>query len=149
MQLGLDRDRPPVRAHDAAADRQAQPAARHVLLAHNARIERKGLAKPRGGFRRHPRAGIGDRNLNVRYIVQYGPSRTDSNHAVAGVFLRIAEQVQDQAVPYDGIDYTVLRADMRRIFDMLVSTGTNLETARQRIRTMEPFNRYPDLIREL
>lgn len=68
---------------------------------------------------------------------------------VQQIWLDTAEQVQDQAVPYEGVDYAVLRADMRRIFDMLVSSGANPETTRQRIRAMEPFNRYPDLIKEL
>jgi hypothetical protein len=65
------------------------------------------------------------------------------------IWLDIAEQVQDQAIPYDGIDYALLRADMRRLFDILVNSGINNETARQRIRSMEPFNRYSDLIKDL
>lgn len=68
---------------------------------------------------------------------------------VQQIWLDTAEGAQDQAVPYAGVDSTVLRADMRGLFDMLVRAGVNSETARQRIRAMEPFNRYPDFIREL
>ena len=60
-----------------------------------------------------------------------------------------SRKVQDQAIPYDGVDYALLRVDMRRLFEILVNSGINHETARQRLRSMEPFNRYSNLIREL
>jgi hypothetical protein len=68
---------------------------------------------------------------------------------VQQIWLDTAERLQDQAVPYDGVDYALLRADMRRLFEILVKSGINIETARERIQRMEPFNRYTDLIREL
>ncbi|MCG3769574.1 MAG: DNA mismatch repair protein MutL [Nitrosomonadaceae bacterium] len=68
---------------------------------------------------------------------------------VQQIWLDTAEQVQDQAIPYDGVDYANLRADMRQVYELLVESKINPVTARQRIQSMEPFNRYPDLIREL
>jgi len=68
---------------------------------------------------------------------------------VQQIWLDTAEQLQNQAVPYDGVDYSLLRADMRRLFEILINSGINTDTARQRIQRMEPFNRYPDLAREL
>jgi hypothetical protein len=65
------------------------------------------------------------------------------------IWLDSAEQTYDPAVPYDGVDYAVLRADMRRLFEMLTKSGINAQTARERIRSIEPFNRYPNLIKEL
>ncbi len=119
-------------------------------------LERPWVSRLRNGNRlysinrEHPLvAGVFQRCESARADIETLLRFLEETVPVQQIWLDTAEQVQDQAVPYDGIDYTVLRADMRRIFDMLVSTGTNLETARQRIRTMEPFNRYPDLIREL
>ncbi|HEV8620432.1 MAG TPA: ATP-binding protein [Nitrospiraceae bacterium] len=65
------------------------------------------------------------------------------------IWLDTAEQVQDQAIPYEGVDFAILRADMRQLFQILLKSGINRETALQRIHSMEPFNRYPKLIREL
>lgn len=68
---------------------------------------------------------------------------------VQQIWLDTAEQLTDQAIPYSAIEYGVLRADMRRVFDLLLKSGSERQAARERIRKMEPFNRYPDLIREL
>jgi hypothetical protein len=68
---------------------------------------------------------------------------------VQQIWLDTAEQRQNQAIPYDGVDFAILRADMRRIFEILVGSGINPDTARQRIQSMEPFNRYPRFIQEL
>jgi hypothetical protein len=68
---------------------------------------------------------------------------------VQQIWLDTAEQVYDHAVPYDGVDYAVLRADVRRLFQLLTMSGINAETARERMRSIEPFNRYPNLIKEL
>ncbi len=68
---------------------------------------------------------------------------------VQQIWLDTAEQRQNQAIPYDGVEFAVLRSDMRLLFQILVNSGVNRETARQRIQSMEPFNRYPGLIKEL
>jgi hypothetical protein len=68
---------------------------------------------------------------------------------VQQIWLDTAEQTYDNAVPYDGIDYQILRADMRRVFEVLTKSGINAQTARERMRSIEPFNRYPNLIEEL
>lgn len=68
---------------------------------------------------------------------------------VQQIWLDTAEQTYDHAVPYDGVDYAILRADMRRVFELLTKSGINAQTARERMRLIEPFNRYPNLIKEL
>ena len=68
---------------------------------------------------------------------------------VQQIWLDTAEQAVDQAVPYEDIDYKVLRGDLRTLFRILVDEGINAATARERLRLMEPFNRYPKLIEEL
>lgn len=68
---------------------------------------------------------------------------------VQQIWLDTAEQTYDHAVPYDGVEYAVLRSDMRRLFELLIESGINPQTARERMRSMEPFNRYPNFINEL
>lgn len=68
---------------------------------------------------------------------------------VQQIWLDTADQLDDQAVPYSGIEYGVIRGDMRRVLEMLLESGFGREAAKDRIRKMEPFNRYPDLIRDL
>ncbi len=68
---------------------------------------------------------------------------------VQQIWLDTAEQVQGQGIPYDGVDFENLRADMRILFEYLVQSGINAESARQRLRAMEPWNRYRDLIGDL
>ena len=68
---------------------------------------------------------------------------------VQQIWLDTADQLDDQAVPYSGIEYGVIQGDMRRVFEMLLQFGFEREAAKDRIRKMEPFNRYHDLIRDL
>jgi hypothetical protein len=68
---------------------------------------------------------------------------------VQQIWLDSAEQSYDNAIPYDGVNYAVLRADLRRVFEVLIRSGINAQTARERMRSIEPFNRYPNLIEEL
>jgi hypothetical protein len=68
---------------------------------------------------------------------------------VQQIWLDTAEQTHDHALPYDGVDYQVLRADMRRVFEVLTKSGINAQTAKERMRSIEPFNRYPNVIKEL
>lgn len=68
---------------------------------------------------------------------------------VEQIWLDTAEQSRDHAAPYYGIEFPVIKADMRRVVDFLVRSGINRQTAIERLRTVEPFDRYPKLINEL
>jgi hypothetical protein len=68
---------------------------------------------------------------------------------VEQIWLDTAEQKHDHAIPYDGVDTFILRADIRRAYQMLIDAGINPETVKQQLFNLEPFNRYPKLIREL
>jgi hypothetical protein len=47
------------------------------------------------------------------------------------------------------VEFSVIKADMRRVVEFLVKTGINRKTATERLRSVEPFDRYPKLINEL
>lgn len=66
---------------------------------------------------------------------------------VQQIWLDTAEQIQ--AIPYDGVDFADLRSDMRLVYEILLKSGIGRDAARERIRSMDPFCRYPVLIAEL
>jgi hypothetical protein len=68
---------------------------------------------------------------------------------VEQIWLDTAEQSNDRSIPYDGIDLALLRKDLRTVFDALKNSGVDDANARQRLRSIEPFNRYQELIKEL
>jgi hypothetical protein len=68
---------------------------------------------------------------------------------VEQIWLDTAERSHDHAAPYFGIEFSVIKADMRRVVEFLVKTGINHQTAIERLRSIEPFDRYPKLINEL
>lgn len=68
---------------------------------------------------------------------------------VEQIWLDTAEQSRDHAAPYVGIEFSVIKADMRRVLEYLVKTGINRKTAIERLRSIEPFDRYPKVINEL
>lgn len=68
---------------------------------------------------------------------------------VEQIWLDTAEQAQDHAAPYSGVEFQVIKADMRRVVEFLEKTGINRKTAIERLRSVEPFDRYPKLINEL
>ncbi|MDB6124560.1 MAG: ATPase [Pedosphaera sp.] len=68
---------------------------------------------------------------------------------VEQIWLDTAEQSRDHATPYSGIEFSVIKADMRRVVEFLVKTGINRKTAIERLRSVEPFDRFPKLINEL
>lgn len=68
---------------------------------------------------------------------------------VEQIWLDTAEQSSDRGAPYEDVDFSVLRSDLRKTFDLLRRSGVDAETARQRLVSIEPFNRYPALIKEL
>jgi len=68
---------------------------------------------------------------------------------VEQIWLDAAEQSHDHAAPYAGIEFSTIKADMRRVLAFLEQTGINHKTAIERLRSIEPFDRYPKLINEL
>ena len=68
---------------------------------------------------------------------------------VEQIWLDTAEQNNDRSIPYDGIELTLLRQDLRKVYEALRTSGVDEATARQRLRSIEPFNRYQELIKEL
>lgn len=68
---------------------------------------------------------------------------------VEQIWLDTAEQACDHAAPYSGVELTVIKSDMRRILDFLIQGGINHQTAIERLMTIEPFDRYRNLIHEL
>jgi hypothetical protein len=68
---------------------------------------------------------------------------------VEQIWLDTAEQSNDRSKPYDGIDLSVLREDLRRVYQALKNSGISETNARQRLYSIEPFNRYRELIKEL
>lgn len=68
---------------------------------------------------------------------------------VEQIWLDTAEQSSDHAAPYDGVEFSIIKADMRRVVEFLVKAGINHKTAIERLRSIEPFDRYPGLINEL
>jgi len=68
---------------------------------------------------------------------------------VEQIWLDTAEQSRDHAPPYVGIEFSVIKTDMRRVVEFLVKSGINRKTAIERLRTIEPFDRYAKLIDEL
>jgi hypothetical protein len=65
------------------------------------------------------------------------------------IWLDVAEQTRDVAQPYDGVEFSVIRSDIRRAYDFLVKSGINRVTALAHLKAVEPYNRYPQLISEL
>jgi hypothetical protein len=68
---------------------------------------------------------------------------------VEQIWLDTAEQSRDHAAPYAGVEFSIIKADMRRVVEFFVKTGINRITAIERLRSIEPFDRYPKLINEL
>jgi hypothetical protein len=68
---------------------------------------------------------------------------------VEQIWLDTAEQSRDHAAPYAGVEFSIIKADMRRVVEFLVKSGINRKTAIERLRSVEPFDRYPKLINEL
>ena len=68
---------------------------------------------------------------------------------VQKIWLNTSEENADYAKPYEDLDYEILFADLRRVWEILLATGIDRNEAKLKIRTMEPFNHYPELIEQL
>ncbi|MFO1482352.1 MAG: ATP-binding protein [Verrucomicrobiaceae bacterium] len=91
----------------------------------------------------------------VRVFPDKGPELTallrllEETVPVEQIWLDTAEQSRDHAAPYAGVEFSTIKSDMRRVVEFLVKTGINQKTAIERLRSIEPFDRYPQLINEL
>ncbi|TFH12137.1 MAG: ATP-binding protein, partial [Lentisphaerales bacterium] len=65
------------------------------------------------------------------------------------IWLDVAEQARDVAKPYDGIEFNVIRSDIRRAYDLLVKSGVNRTTIIAHLMMIEPYSFYPQFISEL
>lgn len=65
---------------------------------------------------------------------------------VQKIWLDAAENSEGNAIPYEGIEEAVILADLKRVWEMLLNSGVADDEAKMRIRSMEPFNRYPEQI---
>lgn len=68
---------------------------------------------------------------------------------VQKIWLNTSEENADYAKPYEDLDYEIVFADLRRVWEILLTTGIGRNEAKLKIRTMEPFNHYPELIEQL
>lgn len=68
---------------------------------------------------------------------------------VEQIWLDTAEQSRDHAAPYAGVEFSIIKGDMRRVVEFLVMSGINRGTAIERLRSIEPFDRYPELMNEI
>ena len=65
------------------------------------------------------------------------------------IWLDTSEKTHDHAAPYAFVEFSVIKADMRRVVEFLVKSGINRKTAIEQLRSIEPFDRYSKLINEL
>lgn len=65
------------------------------------------------------------------------------------IWLDTAETPGAHAIPYEGLEEGVVWSDMKRTLALLIDSGYDRSTATQYIRSLEPFNRYPELIARL
>lgn len=68
---------------------------------------------------------------------------------VERIWLDTADDPHNAAAPYANVDVEDLKRDMRHVRDLFISTGLNSRVATERLKSMAPFDRYPELIREI
>lgn len=65
------------------------------------------------------------------------------------IWLDTADGESDHSIPYDGVDTDLIFADLRRLYYCLQTSGVPENDIKLKLRSMEPFNRYPELISKL
>lgn len=65
------------------------------------------------------------------------------------IWLDIAEMPREPASPYDTVDLSEIRADLSRLFQIMLVPDGDTSRAKRMLRQLEPFNRFGDLIEEL
>lgn len=68
---------------------------------------------------------------------------------VQQIWLDTADSENEHTFAYEGVEECIILSDMRRLFECLKASNVTSENALQKLRTMEPFNRYPNLITKL
>jgi hypothetical protein len=119
-------------------------------------LQRPWIAKERSGRnvytvnREHP--------LVAGVMRKLGPLKEDLNAVlriveetvpVERIWLDTSEAPGSHAIPYEGLDEGVLWADMKRTFAVLLDSGYGTPAAARYISSLEPFNRYPELVARL
>lgn len=119
-------------------------------------IERPWISTVRGNRRvylinrDHPlvKAGIAAYPVNSGHLMSL-LRLLEETVPVQQIWLDAAEQDKDHASPYFGLELSVIKGDMRKTMEFLTRGGLNNATALARLRTIEPFDRYPELINDL
>lgn len=88
---------------------------------------------------------VGDRSPEVNSLLRV----LEETVPVQQIWLDMAEQVREPAPPFYGVEFSVLRADIRRAYEFLLEAGIGADTARAQLSSIEPYNRYPELLAEL
>lgn len=119
-------------------------------------LERPWISTEKGGHnayrinRNHP--------LVSGVLKKLGPLSEDVNSVlrlaeetvpVERIWLDTAEAPGEHAIPYEGMDESVLWSDIKRTHDLLRAAGHSSYTAIQYLQVLEPFNRYPHLVAKL
>lgn len=68
---------------------------------------------------------------------------------VQRIWLDTAESESDHAIPYEGIDETLVISDMRKTYEFLRQTIQDTNNVRAYLMATEPFNRYSHLVDRL
>lgn len=65
---------------------------------------------------------------------------------VAAISINESEQPEQQGMPFEGEDLTVLKSIMETVFHNYVAKGMSKEDAMQATLALEPFNLYPEIL---
>ena len=65
------------------------------------------------------------------------------------IWLDTADSESEHSIPYKSIDKKIVHADLRRLYECLTDDGVMHKEAILKLGSMEPFNRYPELISQL
>lgn len=73
----------------------------------------------------------------------------ESTIPVKSIYIKEAENSEEQGVPTDNIDLNAIKQVMHKMYDNLINEGRSEETAKTKILNIEPFNHYPDILETL
>lgn len=68
---------------------------------------------------------------------------------VQQIWLDTADNESEHSIPYDGVNEDVVYADLRRLYECLKASNVPHPEAVLKLQSMEPFNRYPELMSKL
>jgi hypothetical protein len=116
-------------------------------------IERPWISKERNG---HLVYKINRNHPLIQYVIaRLGPMVSDLDALlrlieetvpVQKIWLDSAESDLDHAIPYEGLDESIILGDLRKTKELISKTIKDPNTLRAYLLATEPFNRYPELI---